>query len=112
MITIMSLTYIACVVVAFKVIKIKVSPTSVAVAVVAGFFLLGGILIVWKQSAPMTEQMVLRRHVFVPCCADFATFFSGPEHPGVYFAKALVNSRQFPVNGPTHIQHRLLEDFG
>ena len=63
MITVILLGYLACVVVAFKVIKIKVSPTSVAVAVVAGVFMLGGIVVIWKQSAPMTEQMVLRRHV-------------------------------------------------
>ncbi len=63
MITVILLGYIACVVIAFKFIKIKVTPTSVAVAVVTGVFMMGGIVIVWKQSAPMTEQMVLTRHV-------------------------------------------------
>ncbi len=36
MITLMTICYVACVVVAFKVIKLKVNPTSVAVATVAG----------------------------------------------------------------------------
>ena len=75
MIILMTLGYIACVIVAFKVIKLKVSPTTVAAAVVGGCFLMGGILIVWKQSAPMTEQMVLRRHVLqiVPDTREFVS---------------------------------------
>ena len=45
MITLMTICYVACVVVAFKVIKLKVNPTSVAVATVAGILMLGGIVI-------------------------------------------------------------------
>lgn len=75
MIMVILLIYLVCVVVAFKVIKIRVSPTSVAVAVVAGFLMLSGIVIVWKQSAPMTDQMVLRRHVLqiVPDTREFVS---------------------------------------
>ena len=75
MIILMTLGYIACVMVAFKVIKIKVSPATIAVAVVGGCFLMGGILIVWKQSAPITEQMVLRRHVLqiIPDTREFVS---------------------------------------
>jgi hypothetical protein len=43
MIIIISLIYVACVLVAFRVIKIKVSATSVAVAALIGVILLGGI---------------------------------------------------------------------
>jgi multidrug resistance efflux pump len=63
MITVMTICYVACVVVAFKVIKLKVNPTSVAVATVAGILMLGGIVIVWNQAAPMSGQMILRRRV-------------------------------------------------
>ena len=63
MITVITIIYIACVLVAFKVIKLKVTPTSVAVAVLVGVFLLGGITIGWKLAAPMTEQMIIHRKV-------------------------------------------------
>lgn len=63
MITLIMLGYIICVIIAFKVIKIKVSPASIAVATLIGVLMLGGIVIVWKLAAPITNQMVLRRYV-------------------------------------------------
>jgi multidrug resistance efflux pump len=63
MITVMMIGYIGCVLVAFKVIKIKPTPVSIAVAVMIGVFMLGGVVIGWKMAAPMTQQMMLRRHV-------------------------------------------------
>jgi multidrug resistance efflux pump len=63
MITILLLAYLAGVALAFKVIKIKPSPVSIAIAAVIGVFLMGGLLVGWKFSAPTTKQMVLRRHV-------------------------------------------------
>lgn len=49
--------------VAFKVIKLKVTPVSIAVATVIGVIVMGGIVIGWNVSAPMTEQMTVSRHV-------------------------------------------------
>lgn len=63
MITLMTIGYITCVMIAFKVIKIKVTPISVAISVLIGFFMLGGILIAWKMAAPMTGQMTVYRKV-------------------------------------------------
>lgn len=63
MITVLMIGYLACVMVAFKVIKIKVSPWSVAASALIGVVILGGIVIVWKQAAPMTGQMILNRKV-------------------------------------------------
>jgi membrane fusion protein (multidrug efflux system) len=63
MITVMTIGYIACIVVAFKVIKIKPTPPSIAVATLIGVFMLGGVVICWKQAAPITGQMFLRRRV-------------------------------------------------
>ena len=54
MIMVMTLLYVGCVVVAFKVIKIKPTPVSIAVAVTTGVFMLGGIVVGWKLAAPMT----------------------------------------------------------
>tara|TARA_R110000850_G_scaffold65358_2_gene146284 strand:+ start:64 stop:1182 length:1119 start_codon:yes stop_codon:yes gene_type:complete len=63
MITILMLVYLAGVALAFKVIKIRVNPVSVAVAVVIGVFLMGGIMVGWKFSSPTSKQMVLRRKI-------------------------------------------------
>jgi hypothetical protein len=41
---VMTLAYLGCVLVAFKVVKIKVQPVSVAVTVLLGVFMLGGIV--------------------------------------------------------------------
>jgi len=62
-IVLMTIGYIACVLVAFKVIKIKVTPVSVAISVLLGVFMLGGILIAWKMAAPLSGQMTLHRRV-------------------------------------------------
>ena len=63
MIILLTLIYLGCVLLAFKVIKIKPTAVSIAVASLLGVVLLGGIVILWKQAAPMTQQLVLRRHV-------------------------------------------------
>lgn len=63
MIVLMTICYLGCVIAAFKFIKIKVNPVSIAVAVLIGVWMLGGILIGWKMSAPLTGQMVIRRKV-------------------------------------------------
>ncbi len=73
MILVLTLAYLVCVLVAFKVIKIKVQPVSVAVAVLIGVFMLGGIVAGWKFAAPMSGQMTLRRHIvrIVPDVREF-----------------------------------------
>jgi multidrug resistance efflux pump len=62
-ILIMTLCYVGCVFVAFRVIKIKPTPGHIAVAVLVGVFMLGGIVICWNQVSPMTQQMIVRRRV-------------------------------------------------
>jgi hypothetical protein len=54
MITLIILGYIGIVVLAFKVIKIKVSPTSIAVFALLGVVVMGNVLMLWNFSAPMT----------------------------------------------------------
>ncbi len=63
MITVMTICYIGCVFVAFKVIKFKVTPAAIAVAVLIGMFMLGGVVIAWNFSAPMSGQITLTRKV-------------------------------------------------
>ena len=63
MITLITLGYIALVVLAFKVIKIKVSPTSIAVFALLGVVVMGNVLMLWNFSAPMTGKMTVKRNV-------------------------------------------------
>jgi multidrug resistance efflux pump len=63
MVTLFTLGYIGLVAIAFKVIKIKVSPVTIAIAAFFGVVLLGGIVIAWKFSAPISDQMTLHRKV-------------------------------------------------
>ena len=63
MIIIITLIYLGCVYTAFKVIKIEVNPVSVAVSVVIGILVLGGIVIAWKFTAPITDKVTVTRAV-------------------------------------------------
>ena len=69
MIIIITLIYLGCVYAAFKVIKLEVNPVSVAVSVVIGVLVLGGIVIGWNFSAPLTEKMTVTRAV-IPLLAS------------------------------------------
>lgn len=63
MLTLMTLGYIGLVLAAFKIIKVPVNPTSIATATVGGVLFMGTVGIAWKQAAPITQQMFLRRKV-------------------------------------------------
>ena len=75
MITILALCYAGCVILAFKVIRIKPTPVSIAVSIVIGMFLLGGIIIAWQQTAPISSQVLVRRRVLqvIPDVREFVT---------------------------------------
>jgi multidrug resistance efflux pump len=91
MIVVITICYISCVLLAFKVIKIKVSPVSIAVTALTGVTVLGGVVIGWKFSAPMTAQMTVKRNV-VP-------LLSAPDSKG-YISKIYVPQNQ-PVKKGT-----------
>jgi multidrug resistance efflux pump len=63
MLTLIILGYIGIVVLAFKVIKIKVSPVSIAVFALIGVIVIGAVVDLWKFSAPMTGRMTVKRNV-------------------------------------------------
>jgi multidrug resistance efflux pump len=73
--TLMTLIYLGCILAAFKIIKIKVTPVSVAVCALIGVSLLGGIVTLWKFASPMSGQMTLRRPVvrIVPDVQEFVS---------------------------------------
>ncbi len=75
MIVLMMMGYCGLVFLAFKVIKLKVSPASVAISILLGVFIMAGIIVAWQMSAPLTDQMFLRRHVLqiIPDVREFTT---------------------------------------
>ena len=75
MITVIALGYCVLVFVAFKVIKIKVSPISIAAAGLIGVFLLTGVVVAWKMSAPMSDQVFVRRRILtiIPDVEEFVS---------------------------------------
>ena len=84
MLTVLLLGYVGIVLAAFKLIKIKVNAVTIAVSVVGGIFLLGTVAIVWKQAAPITKQMFLRRKVVQinPDVREFVTkVYVAPDQP-------------------------------
>ncbi len=69
MITLITLCYLGCVYAVFKVIKIKLTSVNIGIAAIVGVFILGGIVIGWNLSSPMTQQMVVTRPV-IPLVAS------------------------------------------
>ena len=61
MIAILIIVYVAVVLVLFKVLRIKPTAYIIAAMIVAGVF--GGVVVVWTQSAPITDKMVTSQYV-------------------------------------------------
>ena len=69
MVTIIAFIYICLVIIAFKVIRLRVTPTSVAVSVLIGVVVLAAVIMGWQFSAPITHQMIVNRKV-IPLLSD------------------------------------------
>lgn len=63
MIALLIILYTAFVLVLFKVLRLKPSPSLIAGLLVAGIFLIGGVVVAWTQSAPITGTLVTNRYV-------------------------------------------------
>ena len=63
MIAILIIVYVAIVLVLFKVLRIKPTAYIIAAMIVAGVFMIGGVVVVWTQSAPITDKMVTSQYV-------------------------------------------------
>jgi multidrug resistance efflux pump len=57
------IVYVAVVLVLFKVLHIKPTAYIIASMIVAGVFMIGGVVVVWTQSAPITDKMVTSQYV-------------------------------------------------
>ena len=63
MIAFLIIVYVAVVLVLFKVLHIKPTAYIIAAMIVAGVFMIGGVVVVWTQSAPITDKMVTSQYV-------------------------------------------------
>ena len=63
MIAFLIIVYTAVVVVLFKVLHIKPTAYVIASMIVAGVFMIGGVVVVWTQAAPITDKMVTSQYV-------------------------------------------------
>ena len=63
MIAMLIIVYVAIALVLFKVLRIKPTAYIIAAMIVAGVFMIGGVVVVWTQSAPITDKMVTSQYV-------------------------------------------------
>jgi multidrug resistance efflux pump len=63
MIAFMVIIYTGLVLVLFKVLHIKPTAYVIASLIVAGVLMIGGVVVVWTQSAPLTDKMVTSQYV-------------------------------------------------
>jgi membrane fusion protein, multidrug efflux system len=63
MIAFLIVIYVAAVLVLFKVMHIKPTAYLVASMILVGVFMIGGVVVVWTQAAPITEKMVTSQYV-------------------------------------------------
>jgi hypothetical protein len=63
MIAVLVIVYTAVVVVLFKLKVIKPRPLPIAWVAVAGVLLIGGVVVLWTPSAPMSQRVVTTQYV-------------------------------------------------
>jgi multidrug resistance efflux pump len=63
MIAFLIIVYTGVVVVLFKVLHLKPTPYRIAGMILAGVLLIGGVVVWWTQSAPLTGQLVTTQYV-------------------------------------------------
>ena len=63
MIAFLIIIYSAVVVVLFKVLHLKPRPYLIACMILAGVLMIGGVVVAWTQSAPLTAQLVTTQYV-------------------------------------------------
>ena len=63
MIALLIILYTALVLVLFKVLHLKPSPRLIATLIVVGILMIGGVVVAWMQSAPISEKLVTNQYV-------------------------------------------------
>jgi multidrug resistance efflux pump len=62
-IALLIILYTALVLVLFKALRLKPTPYLIAGLIVGGVVMIGGVVVVWMQSAPITEKLVTNQYV-------------------------------------------------
>jgi multidrug resistance efflux pump len=62
-IALLVIVYTAFVLVLFKVLHLKPTPYLIAGLLVAGVLMIGGVIVAWKQSAPISDKLVTNQYV-------------------------------------------------
>jgi membrane fusion protein, multidrug efflux system len=62
-IALLIILYTALVLVLFRVLRLKPTPYLIAGLIVAGILMIGGVVVAWMQSAPITEKLVTNQYV-------------------------------------------------
>jgi multidrug resistance efflux pump len=63
MIAFLVIVYTGLVLVLFKVLRLKPTPYLIAAILVAGVLMIGGVVVVWALSAPITDKLVTSQYV-------------------------------------------------
>jgi membrane fusion protein, multidrug efflux system len=63
MIAVLTIVYVAFVLVVFKVFKVRPRPVPIALMVTLGVILLGGVVVLWMLAAPISKRAVVTRYV-------------------------------------------------
>src|SRR5262245_52172923 len=63
MIALLIIVYTAIVLVLFKVLRIKPTPYVIASIIVGGILMIGSVVVLWAQSAPITGKLVTSQYV-------------------------------------------------
>jgi len=63
MIALITILYVAVIVLVFKVFKVRPRPWPIAGFVTLGVLMIGGIVVCWKLAAPISQQAVVSRYV-------------------------------------------------
>lgn len=65
MVAVFAIAYVSIIILIYKILKIRPNPKNVAVMVVLGVIAVGSIVIFWKFSAPIANQLVVERYTVV-----------------------------------------------
>lgn len=62
MVAVFAIAYVTIIILIYKILKIRPNPKNVAAMVVLGVSVVGSIVILWKFSAPIANQLVVERY--------------------------------------------------
>jgi multidrug resistance efflux pump len=62
-IALLIILYTGLVLVLFKILRLKPTPYLIAILIVAGFAMVGGVVVAWMQSAPISDKLVTNQYV-------------------------------------------------